>query len=232
VGAGGALRTMLGLAAGGLIGTLPIFVINALCFGGPLSFGYARSTFTGMQTHFFGIALPDPKILSRLLFGLHRGLLPLSPVLVLAPIGLARMLRAAPTRGVALAAIGGALAFLLINAGFVYWSGGWSTGPRYLVPMLPLVALPLAFVWRRPFYGVAAVLLGLSAGISLVCASVSMFVPERVDVPFFDYLLPTFIAGWSHRLDLAMMIPVWAILAWNLARETRAALHGREAPAA
>jgi hypothetical protein len=72
----------------------------------------------------------------------------------------------------------------------------------------------------------------LSAGISLVCASVSMFVPERVDVPFFDYLLPTFIAGWSHRLDLAMMIPVWAILAWNLARETRAALHGREVPAA
>ena len=56
--------------------------------------------------------------------------------------------------------------FLWINASYYYWEGGWSTGPRHLVPMLPLCCLALAFAWPRAFWARTVALVLLAASLS------------------------------------------------------------------
>ena len=35
-------------------------------------------------------------------------------------------------------------AVFLVNLSYPEWTGGWSTGPRLLVPLLPFAMLPVA----------------------------------------------------------------------------------------
>jgi hypothetical protein len=84
--------------------------------------------------------------------------------------GLAICLKREETRlaGVLIALI--AVWYPLLKAGYVYWEGGWSTGPRHITPVYPFLALALGLSWPH-FSGlirrVAAGLLGLSVLISL-----------------------------------------------------------------
>jgi hypothetical protein len=78
--------------------------------------------------------------------GGERGLLWLSPILVLAPISWLAMDRA-EERAIWLLCICVFVTFFLINASYVDWQGGWSTGPRYITPSLPFLALPFAWLW-------------------------------------------------------------------------------------
>lgn len=66
------------------------------------------------------------------------------------------------------------LGLLALRAGFAAcrndWSGGWSLGPRYLVPVLPLLMLPVALAWdeahssrRRNFALILLPLIALQA---------------------------------------------------------------------
>lgn len=53
-------------------------------------------------------------------------------------------------------ALGIVLPTLAIYATYPVWWGGICWGPRYLVPVLPFILLPLAYLWER-FEGVAFV---------------------------------------------------------------------------
>jgi hypothetical protein len=130
----------------------------------------------------------------QLLFSLYRGLLPLSPVLILVPLGLFRMFRSAGQRDLALVVTGVIASFLLINMSYYYWDGGASTGPRHLVALLPVAAIALAFGWPRttPGKAGAVALLLASLLISVVCVSVYMFVDTNYPDPFYETLLPAF----------------------------------------
>lgn len=65
-----------------------------------------------------------------------------SPLLLMAPFGLARLWRR--DRGLASVCLGLAATWLLFYARFDGWSGLWSApGPRYLFPLVPLLLLPL-----------------------------------------------------------------------------------------
>jgi hypothetical protein len=87
------LRITLFLLLGGFLGLLPLLVYDQLAFGSPFTLGYSTVVgFEGMQQGFFGIGWPKPRVLVSILFGRYRGLLPLSPVLVLVPVGLYAML--------------------------------------------------------------------------------------------------------------------------------------------
>ena len=154
LGAAAFIRMASGLVLGGVLGLLPLLVYNQLAFGSPFTLGYSKVVgFEGMQQGFFGITWPNPGVVMELLFGLYRGLLPLSPVLVLVPVGLYVMWREPSTRVAAGAILVVLCSFLWINASYYYWWGGWSTGPRLLVPMLPLCCLALAFAWPRVLLG-------------------------------------------------------------------------------
>lgn len=226
-------RRLMALAPGGLVGLLPLLIYNALAFGSPLHFGYSNVIgFEGMKTGFFGLNLPNPEVTFEILFGLYRGLLPLSPVLLLLPIGMVALWRQRELRGFALTIAVIALAAILINSSYFYWYGGSSTGPRHLVAMLPILAIPLAFAWptSRLGQGAALCLLGLSLGVSLICASTMMFADEHFPNPMMSHLLPMALSPDGLRRMVGILAP-WLgllVIAW---RDNRSAAQRHPLPA-
>ena len=211
------------LLLGGVLGLLPLLVYNQLAFDSPFTLGYSAVVgFNGMQQGFFGITWPKPNVAVELLFGLYRGLLPLSPVLVLVPVGLYVMGREPSTRVAAGAILFVLCSFLWINASYYYWHGGWSTGPRHLVPMLPLCCLALAFVWPRAFWArtVTLVLLAASLILSLICAVAGMFAPSEFSNPLVDFLLPIFLTPENLRRSLPIVL-VWVVFGLLFFRKGR-----------
>ena len=72
-------------------------------------------------------------------------------------------------------------AVFLVNLSYPEWSGGWSTGPRLLVPMLPFAMLPVAgllAVGGRASRRVAAILAIAGAVVILLFQGVGARVPE------------------------------------------------------
>src|SRR4029078_8419257 len=66
-----------------------------------------------------------------------------APIVAVAPPGLVACARRA--RGAAVVSVLIALYFVLLNAGYTYWEGGWSFGPRHLAP-----GIPFACLWLGP----------------------------------------------------------------------------------
>lgn len=172
---------LLGAAvAGGVAALLPLLAYNLVAFGTPFRLGYQGVVgFEGMNRGLFGLSWPDLRVLAELLIGLQRGLVWVTPVLFLAPLGLldlgARHQQLVRTVAVA------ALVVLLVNAGYVYWDGGNSTGPRHAVPVIGLLALGLAPFWagletRAGRAGLLALLV-LSVAINLLIAACDVFAP-------------------------------------------------------
>lgn len=204
---------------GGLLGILPLLIYNDLVFGSPFRLGYAEVVgFDGMKQGVFGLGVPDLGVLVQILFSLHRGLLPLAPVLILVPVGLFRMVRDPSRRDLGITVTGVMVAFLLINASYYYWDGGGSTGPRHVVAMLPMAAIALAFAWprTRAGQGVALALLAVSLVISVICVSVYMFMDASYANPFYEQILPTFFDQQRYWKALPIVIE-WlgfAMLFW------------------
>jgi hypothetical protein len=147
-------RALWAMALGALGPLLLLFAYDTAAFGGPLSLGYAHlpaGQFNGMEQGFFGVRLPRPQALWQLTLGVHRGLLRLSPVLAAGLAGCVLLWRSGERRLRATGplALGLLTAFLCLNAGYVYWDGHASFGPRHALPALPLLALPLAIAFQR-----------------------------------------------------------------------------------
>src|ERR1700730_15326381 len=92
-----------------------------------------------------GLTYPKPAVLYQILFGLYRGLLPLSPVLILGGIGIYRMWAKGAYRLEAILCGSIVVFLLLFNASYFYWDGGYCFGPRFVVPMLPFACFPIPF---------------------------------------------------------------------------------------
>jgi hypothetical protein len=199
------LRLVAGILAAGLIAGLPLAVYNYAIFGSILHLSYENVVgFAGMRTGFLGISVPSGTVLLELLFGRFRGLLWVAPVFLLAPFGYVALWRT-QDRAVVLTLLAVPLAYLLINAGYFYWDGGGSTGPRHLVPGLVFACAGFMPLWQRGgerrrmlYAGVAA----LSATVSLVCATVNMTIHNSLKDPLFQDLLPRFRAGNIHDLPM------------------------------
>ncbi len=154
---GGLARRAAAYGAGLAAGVAPLVAYQWWAFGSPLHTGYVGAvSWTGVSGHdvlglndagVFGITLPRPGDALWLLFG-GRGLLTLAPVLVMAIAGLVVMYRSqrrAEARTIAVVAV----AYLVYNAGYWLPFGGGSPGPRFLIPILPFLALGLGPAWRR-----------------------------------------------------------------------------------
>src|SRR5258708_27164129 len=104
--------------------------------------------------------MPRPYVAGPLAFSPYRGIFFLAPVTLMSLYGIVVWLRektyAAEAR-LCLAIFG---FFFLVNASFNGYHGGFSAGPRYLVPGLPFLALPLvvAFARRRLLTGALALI--------------------------------------------------------------------------
>ncbi len=210
-----------------VLGTLPPFALlaffNARCFGSPFALGYsnlADERFRKViEGGVMGFSTPKLDALSQLLVGEARGLLPLSPFLLLALPGFVVLVRERARRPVALASAGVCLYGLLLFSSYPLWHGGAAMGPRYLVPMLPF-AMPLvaAALDRLGALSTRARVVGVAVAGALVAASIAIctmtvsVMPELLDVryptppiaelgaidmqrPLRDFVVPMFVRG-------------------------------------
>ena len=187
-----------GVVARFVVGGIPLALLlalyNWLTFGNPLSIGYQFSTaFQGQNAQgLISIVWPELSTTGDLLFG-PRGLIRLAPWFALAPLGLVAVRRRDVRFEVVLAAVICA-AFLTYNSGALNPFGGWTPGPRYLMPALPFAALLVAFV-PRVVRLVAAPLMLASAALFVVATTTMPNAPERFTDPLFQLWLPSFAAG-------------------------------------
>jgi hypothetical protein len=155
----GVVRRALHYGGGLAAGVAPLLVYHWWAFGSPLHMSYANAVAkTGRSGHaeiglndggFFGITMPRPETALELLFS-GRGLLTLTPVLVLAIAGVVALGRYRGRHRAEAGVIGAVvLAYFVYNTGYWLPLGGGSPGPRFLFPILPFLALGLAIAWRR-----------------------------------------------------------------------------------
>jgi hypothetical protein len=137
-----------------VVGAMPPALVTALyqwrAFGRPwrLPFGYYAGTIQGTSDG--GYSLPGLRSLATVITAKH-GLLFASPVVLVALVAAVLVARGARgrVRVHALVALAVFVPYYLLIAG---WSGMAlleEPGPRYLIPTLPFLCVPLAHMWSR-----------------------------------------------------------------------------------
>jgi hypothetical protein len=157
---------------------------------------------------------PDRTCCGSSVFGGYRGILWIAPVLAVAPLGYLAAARVLPRAAMVVLLLVPALYFL-INSGYYYWDGGFSTGPRHVTPSLAFLWLPLAWAWARagvPARVGFACLAGASAALSLLCASTDMAADQSFANPLLDYLIPRFLAGEVYNALASVGVHGWRSL--------------------
>jgi len=238
-------KCWIGLAVlGGLLPGLLWMAYNLAIFHKPVAFGYEHAPlWEDVNTAgFFSLVYPQPEAMWGITFGPFRGLFFLSPVLLLAGPGFYLLARRRAWRPEFLVCLWAVLGFFLFNSSSVMWQGGYAVGPRYMVPMLPFLALPLAlFAERWGERGWARGLIGLLSLWSFLAVWAETIggqqFPDYTPNPLFRYSLPRLLVGDVAR-NLGMMVglPGWASLAalvvilgwflWLLVRGLRAVRPG------
>ncbi|WP_093223541.1 hypothetical protein [Sphingomonas sp. NFR15] len=233
---------VLAMAVGtGIVAMLPLFAYNLFTFGTLFRLGYQGVVgFDGMQQGLFGLTYPKPEALFGILFGVRRGLLWVSPVIILGTVGIAGMIRTRETRDLGVLAAVVIAIVLMVNASYVYWDGGASIGPRHSVPAIPFLAIGLAVLWAR-WRGAGrraalVALLVVSVAINLMIASTDIFGSEAYADPLWSRTIvamflpgnlstiPSDFFGWSAwrgfflYLDVAVPLLVLLIV-WTRAAE-------------
>jgi hypothetical protein len=176
----------------------------------------------------YAIKWPDPATAWNLLFSPARGLFFWSPFLLCAFLGYPSLLRQAPRLFWLTYALP-VLQVVVISGRVWDWQAGPSFGPRYLAPILPLLAIPCAFGAQR-FPKLAALLGGYSILITTIATLTDACPPYPGQPnPLWDLHLPLFMRGeLSPNLGMVLGLPPFAsvglfylIMAgaiWSLAR--------------
>jgi hypothetical protein len=173
------VRRGLAYAAGVVLGVSPLLAYDWWAFGSPTHLSYGDATGAhqgaGHPPGFFGVSAPRPRVALELLLS-SRGLLVLGPVIALGAAGAVLLYRRG--RRAEASVVGSvSVAFVLYDSGFWGPFGGWGPGPRYLIPTLPFLAVPLALAWRRWPLTTGA-LAAVSVGIMLAATATDPLIPD------------------------------------------------------
>jgi hypothetical protein len=190
----GVLRRGGAYVLGGLVGIIPLLLYNHYAFHSFTHLAY--SDVPRQQKGFFGIGAPSLRVLATLLFD-SRGLLTISPVLIMGAVGTVLLYRRG-RRAEALTIGGICVCFLAYNSGYYLPFGGGFMGPRFLDTLLPFLAFPVALTLKR-FPGPT---------IALAAISITMTVIATTTHPLVGYENET--ASWWQFLKEGLFQPTIA----------------------
>ena len=210
------VRMKTGFILGGLVCVLILAAYNMACFGHPFSSSYEHLVFNkfreGAEQGVFGAGLPKIEAIIGLLISPSRGIFFIMPVLLFSFWGIVKMILRQQQRREGLLIVSVSVLSFLFISGFYAWHGGWTFGPRYLVPMLPFLAFPIAFLRLRPglFW-----LLFIPSCIQVVL-SVAVFphVTNLVVNPIMEFIIPLMIYGYT-ALNAGMLLHLpwpWSVI--------------------
>jgi hypothetical protein len=211
----------------------PVLVALALAAAGHLVYDWARfgdpfETGYGAQATLVAYTTPLWVGLYGLLLSSGKGVLWFAPALWAAPSGWLAMWRRRPgARRAAFAALAAVVAALGVYGTFQHWAGDGSFGPRYLVPLLPLAFLPVAFALDRATrWGRRAILALGALGLLVQIAGVSIHfgaqMREAGDYPYTRALDdPRFMSDSHFNPAFSPVLGHWRMLARNLGEHLR-----------
>lgn len=213
-------RWLIGLILSGLPPGLLLMAYNYAIFRTPIPVGYHYSELYTEQhsSGFLSLSYPRLNALWGITFGSYRGLFFISSILLLAAVGLVIWRRRRIHRRAWWMCLYAVVSFFLFNGSSIMWQGGWSVGPRYFLPVLPFLAVGLAYffdVWGYRLWGRV---------LTLVMAAWSFFAvwtetiggqhfPDWTPNPLFNYSLPNLAAGnIARNVGMMLKLPGWASL--------------------
>ena len=198
--------------AAGLPFAILLLAYQALCFGSPLRTALEATTsnFRTPGALLGFLNAPRFDVLIAILVSRYRGLFFLSPVLVLALGGAMIMVRNR-VRLRELATCAAVFAsFLLVNISFNGWHGGSAIGPRYLLPAIPFLALPMMYAIDR-IRTLWFILGAISVVFNFAVVAVNPLPSRTIADPIFRYTFPLLITG-----HLPSDTPPFPPFAWKL----------------
>ena len=171
---------------------IPLY--SFLCFGNPMILPYSlNSSFPEMRQGLYAIKWPDAQTAYNLLFSPTRGLFFWTPFLAMAAFGYGRLFRV--NRPLFWLTYAVPLLQVVVISGRAWdWQAGPTLGPRYLAPILPLLALPCALGVQR-FPRLAMLLAGYSILITTVATLSDACPPASYYNPLIELHIPLLLRG-------------------------------------
>ena len=199
---------LFAFGSGALLPTLLLLGYNAAAFSSPFDMGYFHLiTEQFAKVHNkdnpLGLTRPDWSVAPQLLWGPTRGIFRTAPILLLATPGVFILIRRKAWAWLITPTLI-CMAVFWVNLSYPEWTGGWSTGPRLLVPLLPFAMIPVVALlgWgNRRWIWAASGLTLLGAVIIFLYQGVGGRIPNPIENPFLEGVWPL----WSGR-----PVPPWS----------------------
>lgn len=175
----------------------PLLLIPAYswaCLGTPFALPYSyQASFPEMKEGLYAIKWPDAQTAFNLLFSTERGLFFWSPFLLLAVAGYFHLFKQ-NLRWMLLFYCLPVLQIMVISGRVWDWPAGPTLGPRYLAPMLPLLALPCAWGLMK-FPRAGALLVVYSIGLTVLATATDACPSFSIGNPLTQLHIPLFLKG-------------------------------------
>ena len=229
--------------AGGMLPLLLLMSYQAHCFGSPFNTAYGLpngpiddGTHAHYNENFHGFALPPLSQIWGLSFGLFRGIFWYIPFTFCCFFGLIRVLKSENPLRFEWGVVGAiCLSQFLFNAMMHpdYWYGGWGFGPRFLIPLIPFMLLPLCTMihWSRFSQRVTLYLIVLSVLINWIgtqygpshslIGMVGLFLLSGPSTPLFSFLTDYFRTYTTWTVPVSpwggfVLIGLFVYLLWRI----------------